>query len=50
MWKLESFTSWESLRFDDLAVLQFTDLTVYFFGVFNFEDLRAYYINDFEGL
>jgi len=38
--------TWESLRFDDLEVLHFTDLIVCFFGVFDFEDLRVYYIND----
>jgi len=36
----------ESLRFDDLGVLHFTDLTVCFSRVFDFKDLRVYYIND----
>jgi len=35
----------ESLQFDDLAILNFTDLIVSFFGVLDFENLRVCYIN-----
>jgi len=38
--------TWESLQFDDLGILHFTNLTVCFSGVFDLEDLRVYYIND----
>jgi len=38
--------TWEPLRFNDLGVLNFTVFMVSFFGVFEFEDVRVYYIND----
>ena len=47
-WKPKSFRTWESSGFNDLGVLNFTDLIVSYFGVFDFEDLRVYYINDLK--
>ena len=38
--------TWESLRFDDLRVLNFADLIVSYFDIFDLEDLRVCYNDD----